>query len=273
MNITAIIAACLVVGITGLVMGVLLGFAGKVFEVKVDEKEVKVRELLPGSNCGGCGYAGCDAMAEAIAQGNAPVSGCPVGGAAVAEKIAEVMGTEVSVTKQVAFVKCNGNCYAAPVNYEYHGNMSCKEAVYVTGGGPKKCSYGCMGFGSCVQACDFGAISIVEGIAVIDREKCVSCGKCVRECPKHLIEIIPYDSKVHVQCNSKVKGAIVKAACSNGCIGCKLCEKNCKFEAIHVEDNIAHIDYDKCKNCGVCAMKCPTKIISHIKSTTAGDKK
>lgn len=264
MNITGILVACLVVGITGLIIGVLLGVAGKVFAVEVNEKEILVREVLPGSNCGGCGYAGCDAMAEAIAKGIAPANGCPVGGAAVAEKVAEIMGTEASTTKYVAYVKCSGDCDAAPVKYEYSGNMSCKEAVYVTGGGPKKCSYGCMGLGSCVKACDFGAISIVNGIAVVDKEKCVSCGKCIKECPKKLIELVPYKSKVHVACSSKDKGVVVKQACSNGCIGCKLCEKNCKFDAIHVEDNVAHIDYEKCINCGLCAMKCPTKVIQKI---------
>ena len=264
MNVTGILVACLVVGITGLIIGVLLGFAGKAFAVEVNEKEVQVREVLPGSNCGGCGYAGCDAMAEAIAKGEAPANGCPVGGPAVAEKVAAIMGTEVSTTKYVAYVKCSGDCEAAPVKYEYSGNMSCKEAVYVTGGGPKKCTYGCMGFGSCVAVCDFGAISIVNGIAVVDKEKCVSCGKCIKECPKKLIELVPYKSKVHVACSSKDKGVVVKQSCVNGCIGCKLCEKNCKFEAIHVEDNVAHIDYDKCINCGLCAMKCPTKVIQKL---------
>lgn len=264
MNFVGILIACLVVGVTGLIIGVLLGYAGKVFEVEIDEKEVKVRALLPGSNCGGCGYAGCDAMAEAIAKGLAPANGCPVGGAATAEEIAKVMGTEVSTTKYVAYVKCSGDCESAPVNYEYYGNLSCKEAVYVTGNGPKKCSYGCMGFGSCVSVCEFDAISIIDGIAVVDREKCVSCGKCIKECPKKLIELVPYNSKVFVGCNSKDKGVTVKAACSKGCIGCKLCEKNCKFDAIHVEDNIAYIDYDKCIGCGVCAMKCPAKVITKL---------
>ena len=260
MDIMGILIACLVVGITGLVMGLLLGVAGKAFAVEVNEKEVAVREELPGSNCGGCGYAGCDSLAEAIAKGDAPANGCPVGGAAVAEKIAAIMGTEVSVTKNVAYIKCSGDCDAAPVKYQYSGNMSCKEAVYVSGG-PKKCSYGCMGLGSCVKACDFGAITIVNGIATVDKEKCVACGKCVKECPKHLIELVPYGKLVHVACNSKDKGVVVKQNCSNGCIGCKLCEKNCKFDAIHVEDNVAKIDYDKCINCGLCGMKCPTKVI------------
>lgn len=264
MDVTGILVACLIVGITGLIIGVLLGFAGKAFAVEVNEKEIQVREVLPGSNCGGCGYAGCDALAEAIAKGEAPANGCPVGGAAVAEKVAAIMGTEVSSTRYVAYVKCSGDCESAPVKYEYTGNKSCKEAIYVTGGGPKKCSYGCMGLGSCVNVCEFGAISIVNGIAVIEKEKCVSCGKCIKTCPKNLIELVPYKSKVHVACSSKDKGIVVKQSCEKGCIGCKLCEKNCKFDAIHVEDNVAHIDYEKCINCGLCAMKCPTKVIQKL---------
>ena len=264
MDVTGIRGACLIVGITGLIIGVLLGFAGKAFAVEVNEKEIQVREVLPGSNCGGCGYAGCDALAEAIAKGEAPANGCPVGGAAVAEKVAAIMGTEVSSTRYVAYVKCSGDCESAPVKYEYTGNKSCKEAIYVTGGGPKKCSYGCMGLGSCVNVCEFGAISIVNGIAVIEKEKCVSCGKCIKTCPKNLIELVPYKSKVHVACSSKDKGIVVKQSCEKGCIGCKLCEKNCKFDAIHVEDNVAHIDYEKCINCGLCAMKCPTKVIQKL---------
>ena len=209
MDVTGILVACLIVGITGLIIGVLLGFAGKAFAVEVNEKEIQVREVLPGSNCGGCGYAGCDALAEAIAKGEAPANGCPVGGAAVAEKVAAIMGTEVSSTRYVAYVKCSGDCESAPVKYEYTGNKSCKEAIYVTGGGPKKCSYGCMGLGSCVNVCEFGAISIVNGIAVIEKEKCVSCGKCIKTCPKNLIELVPYKSKVHVACSSKDKGIVV----------------------------------------------------------------
>lgn len=260
MNITGIIFACLAVGGVGIVIGVLLGIAGKKFAVEVDEKEVAVRELLPGSNCGGCGYAGCDALAAAIAKGEAPANACPVGGAAVAGKVADVLGVEVETIKKVAYVKCAGNCEKAGIKYEYSGTMSCKDAAFVSGG-PKGCSYGCMGYGSCVKVCEYGAITIEDGIAVVDRDKCVACGKCVKECPKGLIEIIPYDSKYHVSCSSKEKGVAVGKVCSTGCIGCSLCAKACPKEAIQINDFLAKIDYDLCVNCGLCAKKCPKKII------------
>lgn len=261
MDITGIIYACLAVGGAGIVIGILLSIAGKKFAVEVDEKEVAVREVLPGSNCGGCGYAGCDALAEAIAKGEAPANKCPVGGSAVAEQIGAILGVEVSAVKNVAFVKCAGSCEKAGDKYEYAGAMSCKEAVYVAGGGPKKCSYGCMGFGSCVTVCEYDAIKVEKGIAVVDKDKCVACGKCVKECPKGLIEIIPYDNQYHVQCNSNDKGVDVNKSCSTGCIGCSLCVKACESEAVKVDNFLAKIDYEKCTNCGACAAKCPKKVI------------
>lgn len=261
MDFQGIITACLVVGGTGLIIGILLGIAGKFFAVPVNETEVKIREALPGNNCGGCGYAGCDGYAAAVAAGRAAPNGCPVGGADTAAKIGEIIGQSVEIEKKVAFVKCSGTCTEAPDKYDYYGMKSCIEANNVTGGGPKKCSYGCMGLGSCVKVCEFGALSIIDGIAVVDKEKCTACGKCVNICPKNLIEIVPYDKNYHVACNSKDKGKDVKAVCSAGCIGCGICARNCNFGAITLEDNLAKIDYDKCKNCSLCKEKCPVKII------------
>lgn len=262
MEIMAVVAAAAVIGITGLLIGLLLGIAGKKFAVEVDEREANVRELLPGNNCGGCGFAGCDALAQAIAKGEAPTNGCPVAGAEVAKKIAEIMGEVAGETvREVAFVKCNGTCDKANVKYHYYGVQDCQKASMVPGGGEKSCSYGCMGFGSCVKACPFDAIYIVDGVAKVDKEKCKACKKCIAVCPRNLIELVPYDSKVKVACSSKDRGPVVKKVCDTGCVGCKLCEKNCNFDAVHVEDNLAKIDYEKCKNCGLCAMKCPSKII------------
>lgn len=261
MSITGIIIAACLVGGTGLVIGLLLGFAGKAFEVQTDEKEIAIREQLPGNNCGGCGYAGCDALAKAIAAGEAKADGCPVGGAAVAEAIAQIMGSQVEVVKKVAFVKCSGTCEKAKDRFEYYGNQNCKQAASTTGGGQKSCAFGCLGFGSCVGVCDFDAIHIIDGVAVVDREKCVSCGRCIMECPKHLIELVPYENKHFVSCSSNEKGKDVKAACNAGCIGCKMCEKVCEADAIHVENNLARIDYEKCTNCGKCKEKCPVKVI------------
>lgn len=257
-----VLIALAVIGGTGLLIGVLLGIAGKLLEVKVDEREVKVRECLPGNNCGGCGYAGCDGLAKAIANGEAPVNGCPVGGAEAAAAIGKIMGASASVEKKVAVVRCNGDCTKAKEKFNYIGNMSCGEAINVGGGGSKACAYGCLGLGSCVQVCEFGALSIKDGIAYVDKEKCVACGKCVKACPKNLIEIIPYINEEYVKCSSKDPGKEVRLYCSGGCIGCKLCEKNCPVDAITVIDNLAHIDYDKCVVCGICKEKCPSKCIN-----------
>ncbi len=262
MNITAIIFAAAVVGGTGLVVGILLGVASEAFKVPVDEKEIAVRACLPGNNCGGCGYPGCDGLAKAIAQGEAPVNACPVAGPNGAAAIAEVMGVEAGdAVKQVAYVKCAGTCEVAKEKYDYSGLQDCVSAMVTPGAGSKACAYGCMGLGSCVKACDFDAIHVVNGIAVVDKEKCVACGKCIATCPKSLIELIPYEAKLAVQCSSKDMGKDVKASCSVGCIGCRMCTKVCEFDAITVENNVAHIDQSKCTGCGACAAKCPVKII------------
>ncbi|MGB4661863.1 MAG: RnfABCDGE type electron transport complex subunit B [Mobilitalea sp.] len=255
------IATAVVAGI-GLFIGLFLGFAAKTFEVAIDEREMKVRELLPGANCGGCGYPGCDGLAAAIAGGLAPANACPVANPDAHMQIAEVMGTTIEETeKMVAYVKCSGTCDKTEVKYEYFGVQDCKKAALVPGKGNKQCSYGCMGFGSCVTACAFDAMHIVNGIAFVDKDKCTICSKCISECPNHLISLVPARARHLVACSSQDKGKDVKAACSAGCIGCKLCIKACEFDAIHVENNLALIDYSKCTNCGKCAVVCPVKVI------------
>ena len=262
MSITAMIIAGLVVGGTGILIGFFLGFFGEKFKVEVDEREEAILGVLPGNNCGGCGYAGCSGLAAAIVNGEAPISQCPVGGDPIAQEIGKIMGVEAEAgNKQVAFVKCGGTCEKAKSDYKYTGVEDCAAMTFVPNGGPKSCNYGCLGYGSCVKACPFDAIHIVDGIAVVDKEACKACGKCVAACPKNLIELVPYEGIHYVQCSSKDKGKQVMDACSVGCIGCKLCEKNCEFDAVHVVDNIAYIDKSKCTECGVCADKCPKKII------------
>lgn len=257
-----IIIAAAIVGLTGLFIGLFLGFSAEKFKVPVNEKEEAVRGLLPGNNCGGCGYPGCDGLAKAIANGEAAVNACPVGGEEVGNKIAEVMGVSAGDSvKMVAFVKCAGTCEKAKTQYEYTGIEDCVMAASAPGGGPKACSYGCTGFGSCVKACPFDAIHVENGIAKVDKDACKACGKCITACPKNLIEFVPYEQKHFVQCSSKDKGKDVKAVCSTGCIGCGICAKNCPVEAVTVENNIAHIDPEKCTNCGICAQKCPVKVI------------
>ena len=221
-----IVYAVAVLFIMGIVFAILLGVAAKVFAVEVDERVPLVRECLPGANCGGCGYPGCDGLAAAIVEGTAPVNGCPVGGAAAAAKIAEVMGVAVEAgERKVAHVYCNGGCNAVDKT-KYEGLQDCTAAMRVAGG-PKACAYGCMGLGSCVKACAFDAIHVVDGVAKVDTEKCVACGKCVAACPKKLIDLVPESKKVHVNCVNKDKGPEVMKVCASGCIGCKMCEKTC----------------------------------------------
>lgn len=263
MSLTGILIATLTVAGTGLILGLFLGLAGLKFKVETNQKELDILEALPGNNCGGCGYAGCAALAKAIADGEAPVEACPVGGAAVAGAVAEILGVEAgSMERKTAFVMCAGDCNKAKENYDYYGAEDCKMVEYIPGGGSKACNYGCHGYGNCVRVCEFDAIHIVDGIAVVDKEKCTACSRCIKECPKNLIELVPYKAKQRVRCSSNDKGKEVKAVCTIGCIACRLCEKACQFDAIHVTDHLAYIDYEKCTNCGECAKKCPVKVIT-----------
>lgn len=265
-----ILIPILALGGLGLVFGLGLSIASNVFSVEIDPKIEAIDKALPGANCGACGFPGCAGLAEAIANGESPTDACPVGGASTAEAINEIMGVsgETSSDKQVARVICKGVDCNTKDKFKYEGITDCRAAAMIDGG-EKSCSYGCLGYGTCVTACLFDAITIVDGIADIDPDKCTSCGKCFEVCPKDVIAWVPYEQDVFIDCNSNDFGKVVKDACSVGCIGCQICVKACPFNAIDFEDGLAVINYEKCTNCGICVDKCPTKSINN----EAGDKK
>lgn len=260
-NLKNILFALMWFVILGGVLGLALAVAAKVFAVKIDERIPEVQDKLPGANCGSCGYAGCAALAEAIVKGEAKPSACVVGGESVAAEIAAIMGVESEASIRLrAQVMCSGTAEFAAKKYIYEGASDCIAASRL-GGGDKLCPNGCIGLGTCVSICPFGAISIENGISAVDYTKCKGCGKCVEACPKHIIRLIPYDAQVWVGCMSVDKGSLTRSYCEVGCISCKLCEKTCESDAIHVNDFVASIDYTKCTQCGKCVEKCPRKII------------
>lgn len=260
--------ACLVV--LGLLFAVVLHLVARKFAVKEDPRIDEVESIMPGANCGGCGFAGCRAFAENVVK--APdMKGffCPVGGDATMQKVAAALGREAEAsTPKVAVVRCNGGCDNRPRTSIYDGSSSCRvsSALY---GGDTDCRYGCLGLGDCVSACKFDAIHIdpQRQIACVDEEKCTACGACAKACPKGVIELRDKgfrNRRVYVSCVNRDKGALTRKACSVGCIGCGKCVKECKFEAITVTDNVAYIDFSKCKLCRKCFDACPTKAIQAV---------
>ena len=250
------------VAVLALVFGGLLGFSSKKFYVEVDPKVEQIAGLLPGANCGGCGFPGCNVFAQAVADSKAAYNGCPVNANESNASIAGVMGIEATTSeRKVAFIKCNGIDDNVKRNYVYSGPKSCVAAAQLAAGGSKACAYACIGLESCKNICPFDAVKMVDSIAEIDPAKCVACGKCVEVCPKGLIDMVYDKAKVRVMCNSQDKGKVVRENCRAGCIGCSLCKKNCPEDAIEMENNIAIINYDKCTSCQACVAKCPTKAI------------
>ena len=262
-----IIIAALVLGVMGLVFGLVLTATSKIFAVPSNPQRDAVREALPGANCGGCGYPGCDGCADAIASGKAPADACPVCSAEAKAKIAEIMGAEVpdASNRKIARVLCQGDCESAKQKFEYQGIQDCNSACTV-GDGYKSCKFACLGLGTCVKVCPFDAIHIdpVKKLPVVDEEKCAACGKCVAACPKSVLELASVKNEVALLCRNTDKLKAVMDVCKTGCIGCQKCMKACKFEAITMVNNLPVIDYDKCRGCRMCAEACPTGAIKAL---------
>ena len=259
-----IIYTIIVALVIAFLLGVLLGLFKKIFHVDTDPKVDKVREVLSGANCGGCGLAGCDAFASAVVKGDAPTNGCVAGGPDCATKVAGILGAAVvDVKPQIAFLACHGTKECAGDKGEYHGLQTCKGAQLVMNG-TKKCAFGCIGLGDCVKVCPFGALSMGEdGLPVVDREKCVGCGKCSKACPKGLFKIIEKDTKGAIakcSCKSENKPQIRKD-CSAGCFKCGMCARKCPSQAIDLSTGLPVIDYSKCTSCGECAKACVDKVL------------
>ena len=265
-----ILIAIGILGGLGLIFGLVLAAASKVFYVETDPRLDQLNDVLPGANCGGCGYAGCGGYAEAVLNGEAEIGACASGGNECAQKMAAIMGVEVQdMKRRVAFVRCSGyhridesgTQKGAKKKGPYEGFKDCLAASKVGGNGPIACKFGCLGFGNCVKACQYDAIQIVDGVAKVDKEKCIGCMACAKACPRGVIGSIEYDDLVMIPCNSKAKGAITVRGCSQGCIGCGLCAKICPEQAITIDRNLAMIDTVKCTNCGLCATVCPKHLI------------
>ena len=271
---SAILVPAIIVAAIGAVFGIILTIASKVMFVPVNEKVAEVSAAMPGANCGACGFPGCDGYATAIGEGEVDdVTKCPVGGADLAAKLAEIMGLEAgSAEPETAMVMCTGHTGVTKTIMEDARIHTCKEAKMFYGG-QWACSHGCLGLGDCVEACSFNAIGIVNGVAWVDREACVGCKACATACPKNIIDMVPKSKLVFVTCKSTDTGAVARKACDAACIGCMKCQKVCKFEAIEVENNLAHIILDKCKNCGLCAKECPTQAIVNLRKKKAPAKK
>lgn len=257
-----ILIAVAVLGVMGALFGALLAVASRIFHVEQDPRVEEVRAALAGANCGGCGYPGCDAYAAAVVKGEAGTSSCVAGGSETAKKVAAIMGVDATEEEKfIAFVPCSGGEGTAQKFFEYAGPQDCVAAMRFGNKGPKQCQFSCIGLGNCERACQFDAMHIENGLAKVDRDKCVGCMACAEACPKKIIQRVPYSQAVLVGCRSNDKGAVTRKLCDAGCIGCMKCQRTCEYGAIVVTNNLAVIDYDKCVGCGKCAEVCPRGII------------
>lgn len=265
-----LLSAIATLGVIGAASAAILYLVGQKFKVEEDPRIEEVEELLPGANCGGCGFPGCSSFAAACVKADSLDNLlCPVGGQKVMGKVAAILGQEAPATaKKIAVVRCNGTCENRPRTNLYDGSSSCAIASALYGGNTD-CSFGCLGLGDCVDACSFDAIHINPETMLpkVDEDKCTACGACVKACPKGIIELRkqgPKSRRIFVSCVNRDKGAVAKKACDTACIGCSKCQKTCPFEAITVENNVAYIDADKCRLCRRCVEVCPTHAIREL---------
>ncbi len=265
MDLSLVWKAAIALGGLSLLFGVLLAVAYGRFRVETDPRLDELLEAVMGSNCGACGYPGCEPACEAVLRGDAPVDVCVAGGHKCAEAVAKIMGVESSVRERgVALVHCKGGLEESAPKAFYQGIDSCAAADKIAGG-YKACRYGCLGLGTCRDTCPVSAITIDENhTRWVDRDRCTGCGLCVEVCPRSLIEIVPRGQQVVVACNSADKAAQAKRVCSVCCIACQKCVKACEFGAIEVIDNCARIDYEKCTQCGKCIDVCPTDVLVKV---------
>ncbi len=257
-----IISSVVSMGGIGGVLAVFLAIADKKLSVKEDVRIEKLLEILPGTNCGGCGYAGCRSLAEALLGGKEPPTACVASGSATSVKLARVLGVEVGAKKRnIAVVLCRGGSAEAVRTAEYRGHKDCT-AADLTGGG-KACTYGCLGYGECVAACEFGAMAMNENdLPVVFHDKCVGCGACVKACPRNIIELHSEDHKLFVYCRNREKGAKARKVCKVACIACGLCTKDCPVEGgITLDNNLAVVNYDLAPQNEEATRRCPTKCI------------
>lgn len=251
----------IIVTLIGVISGVVLSVADKYMSVPTDERVDDIVEILPGVNCGACGFAGCEEYASKLVWEGVATNLCTPGGDDTSAEISEILGLPVlDVVEKVAMVRCSGSSEYSAHIMDYGGKPTCKDNnLYFEG--RHQCSYACLGFGDCLDVCEYGAITIIDNIAVIDRELCTGCAMCVEACPNDLIVLKETTSEIFVGCNSTNRGAFVRRVCEIGCIGCNMCERACQHDAIIKRDNLAIIDQAKCTNCGDCVTACPTKVI------------
>lgn len=261
--------------VLALFMAYVLGWANVKFHVELDPCQQAVQDALPGANCGGCGFVGCNEYAEAVAAGDTPVDLCPVGGTDCAEELARILGVEINQSwPQRPVVHCGASYDQRLGRTEYRGETTCTGANMVAG--VQGCAYGCMGFGDCGTVCDFDAIHVVDGLSVVDYGKCVGCGACERICPRHLITMVPFKDRkmLVVACSNKDFGKDVKTVCTVGCIGCKMCQK-LAAGLITVTDNVPTVDYDAydpgaMETLDAAIAKCPAQRLTMITGPATG---